>query len=65
VPAPKKPDRQFKVGDKIRVNLHHGKIEDAVVKAVVQDDDGIIKLQVDVVGLDLTALIDTRQVVDD
>jgi len=74
VPAAKKPDdRQFKLhntgspsgdlGDKIRVNLHHGKIEDAVVKAVVQDDDGIIKLQVDVVGLDLTALIDTRQVV--
>jgi hypothetical protein len=64
VPAAKKPDdRQLKVGDKIRVNLHHGKIEDAVVKAVVQDDDGIVKLQVDVVGLDLTALIDTRQVV--
>ena len=31
--------RQFKVGDKIRVNLHHGKIEDAVVKAVVQHTD--------------------------
>jgi len=39
------------------VNLHHGKIEDAVIHAV-------IKLQVDVVGLDLTALIDTRQVVE-
>jgi len=61
---PKKPDdRQFKVGDKIRVNLHHGKIEDAVVRAVIQDDDGI-KLQVDVVGLDLAALIDTWQVVE-
>jgi hypothetical protein len=32
--------------------------------AVIQDADGI-KLQVDVVGLDLTALIDTRQVIDD
>ena len=64
VPASKKPDeREFKVGDKVRVNLHHGKIEDAVVKAVVQDDDGT-KLQVDVVGLDLTALIDLRQVVE-
>jgi hypothetical protein len=62
VPA-KKPDRQFHVGDKIRVNLHRGKIEDAVVKAVIEDTDGT-KLQVDVVGLDLTALIDTRQVVD-
>jgi len=64
VPSPKKrDDRQFKVGDKIRVNLHHGKIEDAVVKAVIEHNDGT-KLQVDVVGLDLTALIDTRQVVD-
>ena len=59
----KEPDRQFKVGDKIRVNLHQGKIEDAVIRAVIQDEDGI-KLQVDVVGLDLTAFIDTRQVVD-
>jgi hypothetical protein len=42
----------------------HGKIENAVVRAVIQGDDGT-KLQVDVVGLDLTALIDTRQVVDD
>ena len=64
MPAPKPPDdRQFHVGDKIRVNLHHGKIEDAVVRAVIQDE-GVVKLQVDVVGLDLTALIDTRQVVE-
>jgi hypothetical protein len=59
----KTPERKFNVGDKVRVNLHHGKIEDAVVRAVIHDDDGI-KLQVDVVGLDLTALIDTRQVVE-
>jgi hypothetical protein len=59
----KEPKREFKVGDKVRVNLHHGKIEDALVRAVIQDDDGT-KLQVDVVGLDLTALIDTRQVVE-
>ena len=59
----KQPNREFKVGDKVRVNLHHGKMEDAVIRAVIQDDDGI-KLQVDVVGLDLTALIDTRQVVE-
>jgi len=52
------------VTDKIRVNLHHGKIEDAVLRAVIQDTDGT-KLQVDVVGLDLTALIDTRQVASD
>jgi transcription antitermination factor NusG len=58
----KEPKREFRVGDKIRVNLHHGKIEDAVIRAVIQDDDGT-KLQVDVVGLDLTALIDRWQVV--
>jgi hypothetical protein len=64
VPAPKKPDgRQFKVGDKIHVNLHHGKIEDAVVRAVIQLGSET-KLQVDVVGLDLTALIDKRQIVE-
>ena len=45
----------------VRVNLHHGKIGDAVVRAVIQDDG--TKLQVDVVGL-LTALIDTRPVVE-
>ena len=36
--------------------------KDAVVRAVIQQIDGI-KLQVDVVGLDLTPLIDTKQVV--
>ena len=63
MPAPKKPHGQFKFGDKIRVNPHRGKIEDTVVRAVIQDTDGT-KLQVDVVGLDLTPLIDTRQVVE-
>jgi copper(I)-binding protein len=61
VPATE-PKRDFKVGDKIRVNLHHGKIEDAVVRAVVENTDGT-KPQVDV-GLDLTALIDRWQVVE-
>jgi len=40
-----------------------GKIENAVVRVVIQLTDGT-KLRVDVVGLDLTALIDTRQVVE-
>ena len=40
-----------------------GAVHQFFVRAVIQDDDGI-KLQVDVVGLDLTALIDTRQVVE-
>jgi len=60
---PKKPERQYAVGDKIRVNLHHGKIEDAVVRAVVQHEDGL-KLQVDF-GHEQTALIDPRQIVED
>jgi hypothetical protein len=56
------PKREFKVGDKIRVNLHHGKIEDAVVRAVIehtrwhQTAGGCCRPR-------LTALIDTRQVV--
>jgi len=47
--------RELKVGDKIRVNLHHGKIEDAVVKAVIQHTDGL-KLQVDVTEARTTVL---------
>ena len=57
------PKRQFKVGDKIRVNLHHGKVEDAVVMAVIEDEDGV-KLQVDF-GYEQTALIHAYQVVQD
>ena len=61
VPA-KQPKRDFKVGDKIRVNVHHGKIEEAVVKAVIQLGSET-KLQIDF-GHEQTALIDTRQVVE-
>ena len=63
MPASPTLTKQFQVGDKIRVNLHRGKIEYAVVRAVIEHADGT-KLQVDVVGIDLTALIDTRQVVE-
>jgi len=45
------------------VNLHHGKIEDAVVRAVIGDEDGL-KLQVDF-GYEQTALIHAYQVVED
>ena len=45
------------------MNLHRGEVEDAIIKAAVQDR-GETKLEVDVVGLDLTTLIDTRQVVE-
>jgi hypothetical protein len=57
------PEGKFKVGNKIRVNLHHGKIEDAVVRAVIEDKDGL-KLQVDF-GYEQTALIHAYQVVED
>ena len=57
----KDPKREFKVGDKIRVNLHHGKIEDAVVRAVIEHTDRL-KLQVDF-GHEQTALIEEWQVV--
>jgi len=40
------PERKFKVGGKIRVNLHHGKIEDTVAKTVIEGKDGL-KLQVE------------------
>jgi hypothetical protein len=61
----KKPDnnRQFNVGDKIRVDLHHGKIEDATIRAVISEE-GSIKLQIDF-GYEQTALIPVSQVVQD
>ena len=60
VPA-KEPKREFKVADKIRVNLHLGKIEDAIIRAVIQNSDGF-KLQVDF-GHEQTALIEEWQVI--
>ena len=61
----KKPEnnRQFNVGDKIRVDLHHGKIEDATIRAVISEE-GRIKLQIDF-GYEQTALIPVSQVVQD
>jgi hypothetical protein len=55
--------RQFNVGDKIRVNLHHGKIEDATIRAAISEEAGI-KLQIDF-GYEQTALIPVSQVVQD
>jgi transcription antitermination factor NusG len=61
----KKPEnsRQFNVGDKIRVNLHHGKFEDATIRAVISEEDGV-ELQIDF-GYEQTALIPVSQVVQD
>jgi hypothetical protein len=61
VPA-KEPKRAFKVGDKIRVNLHRGRIEEATIKAIIEHSSGK-KLQVDF-GHDQTALIEPWQVVE-
>jgi hypothetical protein len=58
-----KPERQFHVGQKIRINLHAGRIEDATVKAIVERTDGL-RLQVDF-GHEQTALIHAWQVVED
>jgi hypothetical protein len=54
--------REFNVGDRIKVNMHRGRIVEAVVKAVVDYADGK-RLQVDV-GKDETALIHLWQVVE-
>jgi hypothetical protein len=61
--VPKKPDpTPHKVGDKIRVHMHSGKIVDAVIEAVhVEYSDGP-RYQVDF-DKDKTALIREWQVV--
>lgn len=61
MPDKKKPERQFNVGDRIRVNLHTGRIVEATIRAITQRTDGI-RLQVDY-GLDETALVRDWQVV--
>ena len=53
----------YRVGDNIRVNLHTGRIEDAVVRATVERTDGL-HLQVDF-GNEQTALIHEKQVIRD
>jgi len=55
------PDKQPKVGDKIKVNMHAGKIVDATIKAIIESTDGV-KYQVDF-GFDQTALIHEWQIV--
>ena len=52
----KKPsERQFKVGDRVLVNPHRGRIEEGIVKAVIHQADET-RLQVDF-GSDETALV--------
>jgi hypothetical protein len=59
----RKPEREFRVGEKVRVNLHAGKIVDATIRAIIPQTDGL-RLQVDF-GLEQAALIHVWQVVDD
>jgi hypothetical protein len=58
-----KPDpssNDYAVGDRIKANLHFGKIVDATIKAIVSHSKGV-RLQVDF-GKDETALIHLWQV---
>ena len=57
------PAKTPKVGDKIRVNMHSGKIVDATVKAIIDSTDGV-KYQVDF-GFRRTAPINEWQIVKD
>jgi hypothetical protein len=64
MPSKKKPPNSkptYRVGDRVRVNMHRGRIVDGTVKAVVDHTDGP-RLQVDF-GNDETALIYLWQVV--
>ena len=57
MPARKKtePQREYKVGDRVLVSLPSGRIVEAVVKAVIQQNNET-RLQVDF-GFDETALV--------
>ena len=55
-------ESSYAVGDRVKINLHTGRIVDATVKAVIERTDGK-RLQVDF-GKDETALIHLWQVVE-
>jgi hypothetical protein len=59
----KRPEREFRGGEKVRVNLHAGKIVDATIRAIIPQTDGL-RLQVDF-GFEQSALIHVWQGVDD
>jgi hypothetical protein len=56
-------EKRPKVGGKIKVNMHAGRIVDATIKAVIDSSDGV-KYQVDF-GFDQTALVHEWQIVKD
>ena len=55
-------ESSYAVGDRVKVNLHTGRIVDATVKAVIEGTDGK-RLQVDS-GKDETALVYLWQVIE-
>jgi hypothetical protein len=55
-------EEDYAVGDRVKVNLHTGRIVDATIKAVIERTDGK-RLQVDF-GKDETALVHLWQVVE-
>jgi molybdopterin-binding protein len=62
--VPKHPNpAPHKVGDRIRVSMHGGKIVDAVIKAIIDKTDGL-HYQIDF-GKEQTALVRASQVVGD
>lgn len=56
----KKNDKGVAVGDRVQVNLHHGKFEEGTVKAVITRTDGL-RYQIDL-GDDRTALVHEWQI---
>ena len=58
----KASEQDYAVGDRVKVNLHTGRIVDATVKAIIERTDGK-RLQVDF-GKDETALVHLWQVVE-
>jgi hypothetical protein len=56
----KKNGKSVAVGDRVQVNLHHGKLEDGIVKAIITRTDGL-RYQIDLGG-DRTALVHERQI---
>jgi hypothetical protein len=59
----KKPEREFRGGEKVRVNLHAGKIVDATIRVIIPQTDEL-RLQADF-GFEQSALIHVWQGVDD
>lgn len=57
---PKESEHKYKVGEKVSITLHTGRIVDGTVRAVVENSDGI-RLQVDY-GKDETALVELWRV---